>query len=108
MSRRVLATVLALMLGLTGAGCVSLPRLRLPRPAPVAAAAPVGPLCPGALMAELVASPAIPPDAGFPSPSTDAERRAVSSYLEWLHAYAVWGRAGWSRAADARAFCTGR
>jgi hypothetical protein len=88
-------------------GCVSLPRLHLAATAqPSVAVAPSRPVCPGNLLADLEPEPKLPDGAGFPGPETQAESAAVSLYLTWLHAYAVWARGGWGRAADARAWCS--
>jgi hypothetical protein len=88
-------------------GCVSLPKLHLPASAaPAPAAAPVKPVCPGNLLADLEPEPQLPPGAGFPAPMTEAESAAVALYGTWLHAFAVYARHGWARAGEGKDYCS--
>jgi hypothetical protein len=96
-----------LMAALCGCGHISL--LSLPKPpsaAPAPAAAPSNPVCPGSMLADLEPEPQLPAGAGFPGAQTEAESVAVSLYLTWLHAYAVWARHGWARATEGKDYCS--
>ncbi|MHB8284362.1 MAG: hypothetical protein ACYDD1_06770 [Caulobacteraceae bacterium] len=83
---------------------VGLPSISVPPPAAVA--------MPRACAAELLADP-LPepaPDGGFPAVDMSAPDAAEASaqearYLAWIRAEAVWGRAGWARAAIAKGAC---
>lgn len=99
-------TALVIALAWPLAGCVHLGFPKLGKP-PAAAPAPASaaPACPGDLRADIQPEPILPDAAGFPAPVSDVERPAVASYLQWLSGYGAWGRAGWARAADAKAFC---
>jgi hypothetical protein len=97
--------LLALLLG----GClhVGLPVPKLgggSAPAPVLA--PARPVCPGSLLADIPPFPSLPAGATFPAPQDAAASAAVSLYLTWLHSVAVYARQGWSRASDARDYCS--
>lgn len=88
-------------------GCISLPKLHLPASAPpVTALAPAKPVCPGSLLADIPPFPTLPAGAGFPAPQDAAASAAVALYGQFLHSLAVYARAGWSRAGDARDFCS--
>ena len=102
--------IVALLLcaSLAACGTPSLFRIDMTKKAaPAPAAAPVAPICPGSLRADLEDEPDLPPNAGFPAPADAAATAAVKAYLTWLHDLAVWGRAGWDRAANAKTFCDG-
>jgi hypothetical protein len=103
MKRAVLALAATLL-----SGCIHLagPSIGL-HAAPTAAAKPAAPVCPGGLTADLAPAPPLPAAAGFPAPANDAESAAVAAYGAWLHSFAVWARAGWARAGDAKTFCEG-
>ena len=90
---------------LSTTGCVSLPHLGKPAPA---VQVPTTPTCPGGLRADILPMPVVPDTVGFPAAQSDAESAHVASYLTWLADLARWGRQGWARAADAKAFCESR
>jgi hypothetical protein len=96
--------ITAPMVALTLAGCghMTLFNVGKPQPAAVPAAAPI---CPGSLSADIQPEPQLPAGAGFPAPADAAASAAVALYGTWLHAWAVWARQGWARAADANAYC---
>jgi hypothetical protein len=94
-----------LVAALALAGCGPALKLSFPAPAPRPATAPSKPICPGGLSADIQAEPPLPAGAGFPAPQDQTAGAAVALYGPWLHELAVWGRAGWARAADAKAYC---
>jgi hypothetical protein len=85
------------------AGCG--PALKLSFPAAAQSPPAAAPICPGGLSADLPPEPKLPAGAGFPAPQDAAASAAVALYGQWLHAFALWGRAGWARAADAKSYC---
>lgn len=93
---------LALALTWPLTACVSLPHFGKPT---VAATTSAPPVCPGGLRADLLPQPPLPANATFPAPQDDAAVAAVAAYTTWLHDLALWGRQGWARAANAKAFC---
>ena len=101
--------VFALPLLLGGCIHLGLPSLhKAAPPPPVAAAKPV---CPGGLSAELQRQP-LPTDPAYKGaamvrPETEAESAAAQLLLAYMHDLAAWGRLGWARAGDAKAYCDG-
>jgi hypothetical protein len=101
-------SMLAALLALSAcAPSFSLLGAHVPKPPP-AAAPPGAPTCPGALSADLPPQPVRDPKAGVAEPQTDAQKAAFALYLDWLARIGAWSRAGWARAAEAKAWCSGR
>ena len=67
--------------------------------------------CPASLTADPEAEPQVPAGAGIVQPCQDdtdackAERAATDSFLTFDAAHAAWGKRGWARAGEAKAYC---
>jgi hypothetical protein len=64
--------------------------------------------CPATLRAETKEQPKVPEGAGIPAPVTEEEKRAFALYGPWIAEIASWGREGWARSAEAKAWCDKR
>lgn len=98
--RRLALLSLMLAMGMLGCAHISLPALPHPAAKPVVIAR-----CPGAYSADLQAQPQPLAAAGMVRAQTQAESDAQAATLQWIHDLAAWGRTGWSRVGDVRAWC---